>query len=243
MQWEECLGALIALSIVSLLFLKHFNLSINLKLDFKLIKEGLWWSFPMIISAYFYLPMANIDRLLLTSLKDTSELGYYSIGLNIAEYIGTAALALFSAFQPDFYKYIAQRNKSKFFLYALVYFIILSLITVLFFLLSETIVGYLTSGRYTRAYKYANYFAISIFIMSLSKITNSILIALGKSRSQLYINVIVGVVGFLLYKHFINQYGFLGANYGRIAIASLYLITQSAYILSIKYISPQSVIK
>jgi O-antigen/teichoic acid export membrane protein len=223
-------GALVALFIVSFIFIKQFDITLNIKLDFKLMKEGLRWAFPMILSAYFYLPMANIDKLLLATLKDTNELGYYSIGDNISGYIGIAAYALFSAFEPDFYKFVAENNKRKFFFYSVAFVLINALMIILFFILSEFLVNYLTSGRYTRAYVYANYFAASIFIMIMSLITNTILIALGKSRFQLYINIIAGCIGFILYKYFIHHYGFLGATYGRIAAAFIYLITQTGFI-------------
>jgi O-antigen/teichoic acid export membrane protein len=237
-QWGAAgrmLGSLVALIMVSLIFIRQFNITLKIKLDVKLIKKGLWWASPMILSAYFYLPMANIDRVLLAALKDTTELGYYSIGANIAGYLGTAAGALLSAFQPDFYKFVAKSNKPKFFMYAGTFVVITAIITVLFFLVSEYIVDFLTSGRYTRAYVYANYFAVSIFIMNLSQITNIILIALGKSRFQLYINIIAGSIGFVLYKYFINHYGFMGGNYGRIAIACLYLVTQVGFIAYLMY--------
>lgn len=236
------LGALVALFIVSIIFIKQFNITLKIKLDFKVIKEGLWWASPMILSAYFYLPMANIDRLLLAALNDTNELGYYSIGANIAGYLGTASLALYSAFEPDFYKFVAQNNKPKFFFYSMSFVLFTAFFTMLFFIFSESVVNYLTSGRYTRAYIYANYYAISIFIMNLTQITNTILIALGKSRFQLYINIIAGSIGFILYKYFINHYGFMGANYGRIAIASLYLITQTGFIVYLKY-KPKLILK
>ena len=228
-------GPLIALIIVSVVFIKQFNISLRIKIDYKLIKEALYWVFPMIISAYFYIPMTNVDRILLATLNDTSELGYYSIGANIAGYLGTAALALFSAFEPDFYKFVAKNNKSKFLLYSGVFLTSIAICAVLFFLFSEFIVDFLTSGRYTRAYIYANYYVVSIVLLSMTKITNSILIALGKSRFQLYINIIAGSIGFMLYKLFIHHYGFIGGTYGRIAIACLYLITQISFILCLIY--------
>lgn len=237
-QWGaegRMLGTLVATVALTLLFIKNLHVTIHFKLDWKLIKESLWWAFPMILSAYFYLPMANIDKLLLASLNNTSELGYYSIGFNIASYISTAALALYSAFQPDFYKFVSQKNNQKFKQYTLVYVVIIACITLVFFFFSKLIVHYLTSGRYTRAYIYANYFAVAIFFMSLTQVTNTIIIALGKSRFQLYINIIAGTIGFLLYKYFIARYGFIGANYGRIAIALIYLITQVAFILFLKF--------
>ncbi|MBN1186765.1 MAG: oligosaccharide flippase family protein [Bacteroidales bacterium] len=228
-------GSLVGLIVTSLIFIKQFKFNLKIKLDFKLIKEAMWWASPMLLSAYFYLPMANIDRLLLGALKDTSELGYYSIGANVAGYIGTAAAALFSAFQPDFYKFVAQNNKGKFFLFSGAYVIVLVFMTIMFFIFSEFIVNYLTSGRYTRAYIYANYYVVAILIMNITSISNAILIALGKSRFQLYINIIAGSIGFVLYKYFIHQYGFMGGTYGRISIACLYLVTQVSFILYLKF--------
>jgi O-antigen/teichoic acid export membrane protein len=234
-------GTLVAMLFVFLAFIKHFKIELKLKIDFKIIKEGLNWSFPMILSAYFYLPLANIDRILLEPLGNIKELGFYSIGGNIAAYLSTAAIALYSAFEPDFFKHVVQRNTKKFFINTLLYLMVLLLLTGIFLIFSKNIVYYLTSGRYTRAYIYANYFAVAFFFMNTAKVTNSIILALGKSRGQLYINIIAGVIGFASYKLLIFKFGFIGASYGRISVAVVYLVTQVLFILNMVFLKKNTI--
>ncbi len=228
-------GSLIASFILTVYIVYYFRHSLHFKLNLKLVYDGLRFSFPMIISAYFYLPMANLDRILLERLDNISELGYYSIGFNIANYLNVAAKSLMTAFEPDLIKYIIAKNTAKFILSCFVYAISLLFITAVFLLVSKPLVDFLTSGRYTRAYIYANYGAVTFLIMNLGSIPNTFILALQKSKYMLYINIIAGIIGLLVYKLFIARWQFIGGSYARIIVAFTYLLTISIFILTMIY--------
>lgn len=215
--------------IASLIFWVRRNY--KFKIDFQKVKYALRFSTPMIISAYFYIPIENIDKIYLERIGNYDELGYYSIGYNIANYMGMAATALGQAFEPDFIKYIAKKNKKKFFLNAVVFTGALVLMTIVFILFSEKIVEYLTSGRYTRAFKYANLTAIAILIIKIAGIGDAAILAFQKPKFMLINNIITGAFALVIYKICINRWEFLGANIGFISVASVYLLTVSVLIL------------
>ena len=92
-------------------------------------------------------------------------------------------------------------------------------ITAVYILFSEPITHYLTSGRYTRAYKYANIIAVGGLFLSLNKLLITILLAFKKTKIILILNVITSIFAYFCYKYAIARFTFNGAAYARIIIA------------------------
>ncbi len=224
-------GILVPQFIVILLLFYFARKSFKFKIDFGVIKESFKFSYPMLISAYFYIPISNIDKIFIERLGDIKELGFYMIGFNIASYFDTAAKSLGAAFEPDFINYIVHKNQKKLFIKGAAFASLLILMTVVFAFLSESIVDFLTSGRYTRAYSYANLHVIAILFMNLSGISNAALIALKKPKLMLLANIISGGMGIFIYKITIDYWGIIGACYGRILISIVYFVSMLLVVL------------
>ena len=223
-------GPMISSFLIAIFFMLSYRKKLKFKLDWKLVAEGLKFSWPMLLSAYFYLPMANLDKIFVERIGNLNELGYYSIGYNNALYLSMAGKSLMNAFEPDFIRYIINKSYKRLLQSTLVYSVSLTTVTILFILVSKHIVDFLTSGRYTRAYIYANYNAVAFFFMNMAQVPNSFIIALRKSKSMLYINIISGLLGIFLYKFLIEKWEYLGGVYARIAVSFSYLITQVIFV-------------
>jgi len=128
------------------------------------------------------------------------------------------------AFEPDIYKNIISKNRSKLILIFVLIVGMLLLMTLTFIVLSEWITDLLTSGRYTRSYVYANLNMIGFFFMQIYGLLTAIMNALKRTRAVFFINAFASIFAIFVYKILIEKYEFLGGCYGRISIALLLCI-------------------
>lgn len=223
-------GQLIAQGCIMVILFFQLKKFLNFHIDLKQIKEAMKYALPILLAAYAYYPINNIDKIYLERLGNNYEFGYYNIGVNMAAYLSIFGVALNQAFEPDFFKFIVQKNRRKFLQYALLYMMLITIFVVLFLFLSKYIVSFLTAGRYTRAYTYANINAVAVVIISASGVVNTIIMGLQKAKFILAINIIGGIVAIIIYKILISKYGFWGGNYAKIAVGLVFLATQLAFV-------------
>jgi len=214
------------LGIISIaLLIKEKKYKISLKIDWVQVKPALKYCIPLIIGAYAYYPIGNIDSLLLERLGDVSEFGYYNIGLTISGFAGTFFLAFYQSFEPDLYKLIAQKRYKKYILVVLFYIAVLAALSLLFILTSKPIVSFLTAGRFAKASIYANIFIIGIFFMQVGGIFEQLFTAFGKTKLVMWRNILMGVFCVIMYYSMIAKYQFYGANITRVITSLFYLIS------------------
>jgi O-antigen/teichoic acid export membrane protein len=127
--------------------------------------------------------------------------------------------ALFMAFEPDVYRLVIEKNFTKLKQLGGAFILLVVVMIVVFILVSPYLMDFLTSGKYTRAYKYANINAIGVFFMMVFGFMNAIIIALKKTKYALYINTIGGSAAIFIYYFMIQWFGFHGANYAYIMVA------------------------
>lgn len=227
-------GTIITAALVIILLLKEKIYRFRIVFDKTKIIESLKYSWPLIIGAYAYYPIGNIDRLYLEGIGDTNEFGYYNIGLTIATFIGTFFLAIYQSFEPDLYKLINTRSYKRYFKYLIVYFLLVSVTTVIFILFSEPLVNYLTSGRYIRAAVYANILIISIALLHLANFFEQLFTAYGATNFIMVRNIIMGLFCLAFYYVMIHNYQFLGANISRV-VSSIFFIFLNSILFIVFY--------
>lgn len=217
--------------IISIFVLRRY---ITLNIDFSFLRKSFRYILPIIGASFAYYPIRNIDKIYLERLNDISELGYYSIGFMAANFINVASFALFIAFEPDVYKYVAKNQFLKVRKIGLLFMSIVLVFVIVFISISPYLLEFLTSGRYTRAYKYANINAIGVVFFQLFGFFNAILIALKRTDFALYINIIGGISAIVLYKLLINTFSFYGSNYAYILVAIIMCISAIFFFLYYK---------
>jgi O-antigen/teichoic acid export membrane protein len=229
----------IILGIICILILKQYA---RFEVDFKIIKDGLRVTFPLILASYAYVVLQNIDQIFLERLGNANELGFYNIGFMISNYAAMAGAAIYMAFEPDIFKQVAKKNRKKLFQYLALITGILFGMTIVFISISEWITSILTSGRYTRAYVYANLDMIGFFFLQIFGLLSAIINALRRTRAILVINVVASLFALLAFRFLIDKYGYLGGCYGKITIsiflsllALLFLLIRNTYLVK-KYI-------
>lgn len=186
------------------------------KIDFSFLKINLSKIITLTLSAYAFFPIRGIDKIFLERLDNIEELGYFGIGSRIAAMVFLAGNALHSAFEPDYYKAVANSNYKKLMKTVALYMSTILIGILIFLLISEYVVDFYTSGIYTRAYIYANYLVIGVFFMLVFGIINTIITARKKVKDLLFINILGGL-GALISNYFlIKHWGFMGGCYANI---------------------------
>jgi len=194
-------------------------------------------AFPLVLAAYAYFPISNIDRFFLERLDNISELGLYNIGISVASYIQLAYVALALAFEPDIYQSVAQHNYLKLVkLFAMIFAPYLICISI-FMYFSNSILSLLTAGRFIGAEPYTNITLIAVFLTGIFLFFDKIFVAMGKTRLNLVINSIGGITAIIITYIAVNVYGFMGAAYGKVLIAFIMAITSA--LIAIKYLKLQ----
>jgi len=202
----------------------------TLKVNFGFIRNSFALVLPVIGASYAYYPIQSIDKIYLERLKNLSELGYYSLGLMASNFINLACIALFMAFEPDIYRLVINKNFKKLKVIWGLFSLLVGAIVVIFFITSPFLMNYLTSGRYTRAYEYANINSIGVFFMQIYAFANAIIIALKKTQYALYVNIIGGIAALVVYYFMIQYFSFHGANYAYILVSFIMALVSISFL-------------
>lgn len=204
----------------------------KIRFDWILFKKALKFCWPLTIAALLGFFFNGYDKIYLERLGDNSELGYYTVGVSIAGYISVFQTAISSTFQPDVYKSVVKRNKTK--LIKVVSMMILStaLIVVAFIICVPLVIRILTAGRYMESVDYAQIVAISTLTSMIYYTASQIVIALGYTKLTMLNKIISSIFAILLFSVLIQKFEFVGAAWGlvgvniitTIGIVSLYII-------------------
>lgn len=223
----------ICTGVISLaILIKAKKYKFSFKIDWEKVRPALKYCFPLIIGAYAYYPIGNIDRLFLERIGNVSEYGYYNIGLTISGFAGSFFLAFYQGFEPDLYKLIAQKRYKQYLLFTILYILVLAGLTLLFIFISKPIVSFLTAGRFIKASVYANVFIIGAFLMQVGGIFEQLFTAFGATKLAMWRNILMGIFCIIAYYLMISKYQFYGANITRV-ISSLFYIIIGAFLFII----------
>ena len=187
-----------------------FNVQIN-KLQ---VKQMIVFCFPLTIAAMLGFFSNGYDRVFLERLGDNVELGYYSVGVQMATYIGVFQTAVGSTFQPDLFQAIVNRDRARLLKVILLLIGSTALIVAVFICAAPFIVKVLTAGRYMMSVKYTQIIALSTLSSALYYTISQITIALGKSNVTLITKILTTILSIIMFSLLIAHYGFIGAAWG-----------------------------
>ncbi len=206
---------------------KYTTVNFNTSIYLKAMKVAL----PLVLAAYAYVPIMNIDRFFLERLGNLSELGLYTIGITIAGYVQLAYIALGLAFEPDIFKSVAEKNNKKLAQIAVLIFAPYFIFTLMFMLFSGKIIAVLTAGRYLASQQYTNIALVAVFFMGIYWFIDKIFVALGKTKINLLINLIGSSAAILIMYFMVKFYGYNGAAYGKILISFVTVLVAFSFVV------------
>ena len=186
------------------------------RLDGRIVKEVFQFCWPLAIAGMLSFFNAGFDKVLLERLGNLSELGYYSVGVQIAGYLTIFSNAVNSTFQPDIYECYSNKNYKKLVLYI---GIIVGSITVcasIYIVLAPYIIELLTAGRYAYSAHYSQIIALSTISAAIYYSSCQVTIAMGYTRVLLGVKIVGSILSMAFFFVLIENYQFEGAAIGNI---------------------------
>ena len=203
-----------------MIFLEKKYLKGNL--DKKIVKEVFHFCWPLTIAGMLGFFNAGFDKVLLEKLGDLSELGYYSIAVQIAGYLTIFSNAVNSTFQPDIYECYSKKNYKKLILYIGIIVGSITMCVSIYIVLAPYIIGLLTAGRYIYSSHYSQIIALSTVSSAIYYSSSQISIAMGYTKLLMWVKIWGSVLSAITFILLIRYFQFEGAAIGNVISYLLY---------------------
>ena len=211
-------GKLLAPFVTNLTFFvyclyKYRNI-LHHKFEWNRSKKIIVFCAPLKLAAMLTFFTGGYDRVLLERISNVNELGYYVVGIQIAQYISIFQTSIGSTFQPDLFQAIVQKDNKR--LTKVIAMLIGStaFVVFVFILLAPIIIDLLTAGRYNESVKYAQIAALSTLTSAMYYTVSQITIARGQTTIPLINKIVGSVLCILMFNFLISRYQFVGAAWG-----------------------------
>jgi O-antigen/teichoic acid export membrane protein len=196
----------------------------NLHIDWKIIKNALKITTPLVISVLLVVPIQSMDIILLERLNNVNEFAMYSIANTIVGYFILLPTSILMVIEPDIFELTGLKMKKRLIIIFIGFCLIIFMFACIYFIFSEYLVNYLTAGKYLGAQTFIGPFLIFRCIDPIIYFLSFILIKLRLTRLGLLNVIFLLFLSFFIYPYFIELYGFLGAIYSKVFIYSLWVI-------------------
>ncbi|MCF2658968.1 polysaccharide biosynthesis C-terminal domain-containing protein [Parabacteroides distasonis] len=194
------------------------------RLDRKVVKEVFQFCWPLAIAGMLSFFNTGFDKVLLERLGNLSELGYYSVGVQIAGYLTIFSNAVNATFQPDIYECYAKKNFKKLSMYIGLIIGSITVCATIYIVLAPYIIGLLTAGRYVYSAHYSQIIALSTITAAIYYSSSQITIAMGFTKLLMWVKIIGGVLSAISFVLLIKYYQYEGAAIGNVMSYLLYFL-------------------
>ncbi len=182
--------------------------------DWELLKSSLLFCLPLVFAATLDFFSGGFDKVYLQKYVTLDQLGLYTIGLSIANYLGVFSTAMGETFNPDIYESIANKNNRRAIKFIFAQIIMMSIIVIVFIVSAKYVIYILTAGRYVDSTPFAQIAALASISFLVRGIITPFIYAAKKTNVILVAKIFSSVVGVLTYSIFIRKYGMYGAAWG-----------------------------
>ena len=143
----------------------------------------------------------------------------YNLGLTIAGYVNLGAIALGMAFEPDIYKSVAEKNYKNWLKNSLLIILPFIGFVLLYYIVSDKIIYFLTAGKYLAAGNYTN-IVLWLYVFTIVLLVGQKTFqAMNKTKIMLYVSLTGAIISVPLMYFCIYKWAFWGAAYCKVGIA------------------------
>lgn len=192
------------------------------RLDRKVVKEVFQFCWPLAIAGMLSFFNTGFDKVLLERLGNLSELGYYSVGVQIAGYLTIFSNAVNSTFQPDIYECYSKKNFRKLALYIGIIVGSITVCATLYIILAPYIIDLLTAERYVYSAHYSQIIALSTITAAIYYSSSQISIAMGYTKLLMLVKIFGGALSAVSFILLIKFFQFEGAAFGNVISYLIY---------------------
>lgn len=210
--WGVFIGALLG-GVYSIIRL-HITGYISVHLDFKILREIFQISLPMTIHGVGVIVINLSDRIFITQLVSTAELGIYSVGYQFGMLTLVVVTALNSVWKPHFFEIIqvnTATNRIK--IVRKTYFLIsiIVILAVLIAYISYLLIPVMTTPEYHNSYKYVIWVSLAYAFNGFYSIFHGYGIHAGKTGYMAVVTTISALLNLVLNFYLVKVNGALGA--------------------------------
>jgi O-antigen/teichoic acid export membrane protein len=184
--------------------------------------------FPLFISSIFSWVAESSDKIVIAELLSLNEVAIYAVGYKF----GMVILLLTVAYSRAWMPYVIENIDSKYTILKGVLFstVLLILLMVFYFVIVTFVYDIIVPEEYLESIVIVYIVGGAYAVDGISKLINSVFLGKGKTNIYVVINIIAGVLNFILNLTLIPIVGYVGAAY-----ATLVAFTVSALISSFYY--------
>ena len=214
------------------------DMMVKLKLDRRLLKEMVWYSFPILIAGIGGMVPQNIDKILLPKLlpesqDPMSQLGIYGANFKLAVILNMFIQAFRYAFEPFFFSQVKSEDNKRGYAIILKYFVIFGLIIFLGICLYIDLIKVIVSEEYHSGLNVvpvvlmANLFLGIYYTLSLwYKLTD-------RTRFSAYFAIVAAVVSLAINILFVPKFGYMASAWAM--LTSFVVMVALSYYFGQKY--------
>lgn len=204
------------------------------KIDKVIFKDVIKFCWPLAIAGMLGFFNTGFDKVLLERLGNLVELGYYSVGAQIAGYLSVFSNAVNSTFQPDIYECYAKKNFKKLFMFVGIVVGSISVAAVVYIALAPYIIDLLTAGRYIYSAHYSQVIALATITSAIYYSSSQITIAMGYTKLLMWVKILGGVLSAMAFVWLIKAFQYNGAAIGNAVSYIIYFIINVAALVVFK---------
>ena len=188
---------------------------INFTYNFKMLKEILLYSLPVIPALLSSWILNLSDRVFIERYFDLNDVGIYSIGYKIAGLVLVVSGAFYQAYNPIFYKLAGSTNQEKakkqLSKYNDIYIVALLLVVFFITLFSKEAIQLLLDKKYLDAYKIVPLIALSYLFYQAGGLLNFMMYQEKKTVQVMYMVICSAALNIFLNFLLVPKYGAYGA--------------------------------
>jgi O-antigen/teichoic acid export membrane protein len=204
--------------------------SYALVFDWRIFKEMLRYSIPLMPSTIAFMGMQYVDRIILNELRPIEEVGLYGIGARLASLVNLFLMGFQAAWAPLVIKHYKDSNARAQFAKVFIYYLFITiciLITISIF--SKEILLLLTTPEFSHGYVVVPLLIASIILSSIGSYFSYGIKIHKKTHIRLYINMFGFLLNILLNYVLIVRLGIIGAALATLASFAIMAILSLHY--------------
>ena len=189
----------------------------------EIFKEAFRFGWPISVAGIIQYFILGLGLIMVEPLGDTATMGLFAIGVSFAGYLNIFYTSLAQTFEPDMYKAVAEYDYQRILKITLLIVGILSLVVLTFCIFAKPVTAFLTAGRYTEAFRFAQIISIGTITTYLMSTMKMLLNAFDFSKGCLVNQIIAALLSVAFYVLMREYFGFYGVAWANV-ITPLFVV-------------------
>ncbi|MFH4688574.1 oligosaccharide flippase family protein [Vibrio diabolicus] len=223
--------AVVTLFLLLRMFYSKFYQRVSIS-DFVSLRSVLIFGLPLSLSVVSSWVKGNVDKLYISQLLSTSELGIYSLALQVSSVINVVCISVNKILQTSFMRKLS--SNESILKEVSITSLVLVFMSLLYFYILNNFVFLFVDEAYQRSSDFIPYLLLSFWFGSVVMLLNNIFIFEEKTKFIFFQVLVVAISQLSLSYFFIHKYAIEGALYSNLISSFLGLLITIFFIAYLK---------